>query len=446
MAGALLLLLALPGVGQSDEGVPRSGEAQMVTVARRKKHAKKAAKAAPAVSRAQMELAQEMVRNAYALGRGLEPRQRVALMTRLLYTMRPEVMAAEKKQWAEELFGLAQQLPRNDAVEVDSTRNAAIATAAARLAVYDSDRALELLDELPSQGGNQADPRTMAARLVFAGYMQRHGALTGAQTLLAHGRKWGEQGGFPYAASATAMAKLRPNEDAAEDFFRQVLVIFERGQEGLFGMSDFGSFLEQSVAMEAISEEAAEEAGRSIVGRLRKLTESQDIVLTPEQKRLVVEALNTVRVSAPKAYENARRTAPGLFEVRAERVVARVEIPKVDLGLQMAFRELADATRERRGPDAMHEVIARGLQLVNAKYKAEACADCASPDAQSWALVSLAALATPMTIATQLNGIEDPFWHAYFLAIAGQQVGQPNRVADPTARKVAGKEEAEPEE
>jgi hypothetical protein len=94
----------------------------------------------------------------------------------------------------------------------------------------------------------------------------------------------------------------------------------------------------------------------------------------------------------------------------------------------------------------MHEVIARGLQLVNAKYKAGACADCASPDAQSWALVSLAALATPMTIATQLNGIEDPFWHAYFLAIAGQQVGQPNRVADPTARKIAGKEEAEPEE
>jgi len=44
-----------------------------------------------------------------------------------------------------------------------------------------------------------------------------------------------------------------------------------------------------------------------------------------------------------------------------------------------------------------------------------------------------------------LNGIEEPFWHAYFLAIAAQQVGEPTRVADPTARKVAGKEEAEPE-
>ena len=67
------------------------------------------------------------------------------------------------------------------------------------------------------------------------------------------------------------------------------------------------------------------------------------------------------------------------------------------------------------------------------------------PDAQSWAVVSLAAFADPKTIATQLNGIEDPFWHAYFLAIAAQQVGQPTRVADPTARKVAGKEEAETE-
>ena len=68
-----------------------------------------------------------------------------------------------------------------------------------------------------------------------------------------------------------------------------------------------------------------------------------------------------------------------------------------------------------------------------------------APDAQSWALVSLAALAAPATIATQLNGIEDPFWRAYFLAIAAQQVGQPNRVADPTARRVVEKEEAEPE-
>jgi hypothetical protein len=50
-----------------------------------------------------------------------------------------------------------------------------------------------------------------------------------------------------------------------------------------------------------------------------------------------------------------------------------------------------------------------------------------------------------MTIAAQLKSIEAPFWHAYFFAIAAQQVGEPTRVADPTARRVAGKEEAEPE-
>ena len=161
--------------------------------------------------------------------------------------------------------------------------------------------------------------------------------------------------------------------------------------------------------------------------------------------------------------------------MRAERVAAKVEIPKVDAGLQLAFHELAEAMREHLGPEEMHAVIARGLQLVNAKYRAVSCADCSvegagaegyaatapaagtgyalsrsgrwrlAPDAQSWALVSLAALAAPETIATQLNGIEDPFWHAYFLAIAAQQVGQPNRVADPTARRVVEKEEAEPE-
>ena len=427
--------------------------AQLMTVARRRKKKAKT-KPAPAVSRAQMELAQQMVVKAYTLGLGLETRQRVALMTRLLYTMRPEVMAAEKQQWAEELFGLAQRLPQGspeDGAAEGGERDAAMATAAARLGVYDADRALELLDTLPSQGGKQADARTMAARLVFAGYMQHHGA-AGAQTLLAHGRRWGEHGGFPYGASATALARLRLNDEAAEDFFRQVLGIFERGQEGVYGVSEFAGLLEQSVAMEAISEESAEEAGQSVMTQLRKLSASE-APWTPEQKAQVVEALNNVRVSAPKSYDAAQKDAPELFEVRAEQVAAKVETPNVDLGLQSAFRELAEAMREHVGPEEMHAVIARGLQQVNAKYKAGADTEGyaplrsgrLAPDAQSWALVSLAALAAPETIAPQLNGIEDPFWHAYFLAIAAQQVGQPNRVADPTARRGVEKEEAEPE-
>jgi len=122
-------------------------------------------------------------------------------MIRLLYTMRPEVMAAEKREWAEEVFGLAQQLPPGEVAD------AAIATATARLAVYDADRALELLDSLPSQGGRREDARTMASRLVFAEYMQHHApGVQGAQTLLAHGRRWGEHGGFPYGASAMVLA------------------------------------------------------------------------------------------------------------------------------------------------------------------------------------------------------------------------------------------------
>jgi len=453
----VLLLAALPGQAWSEAGQT----ARLVTVAARKKKSASAKKTAPAVTRAQMELAQQMARNSYGLGQGLETRQRVALMTRLLYTMRPEVMAKEKEQWAEELFGLAQQLPvagagesstsadygRYGVPDADAGRDAAIATAAARLAVYDADRALELLDGLPGERttqGDQADARRMAARLVFAGYMQHHGA-PGAQVLLAHARRWSEQGGFPYSASAVGLARLRPNEDAAEDFFRQALTIFEKGREGLYGVSDFASLLQQAVAMEAIFEDTAEESGRAVMGQLGKFAENPEETLTAEQRRLVVRALNNVRISAPKAYEAARKTAPELFAVRAERVATAMEIPKVDLELQSAFREVAAAMREHHGPDALHSVIARGLQVVNARYRAGACAECVVPDQQSWALVSLAAFAAPSTIAAQLNGIEEPFWHAYFLAIAAQQVGEPTRVADPTARKVAGKEEAEPE-
>ena len=61
------------------------------------------------------------------------------------------------------------------------------------------------------------------------------------------------------------------------------------------------------------------------------------------------------------------------------------------------------------------------------------------------ALVSLAAYGSPFTIAEQLNVIENPFWRAYFLAIAAEEVGSPTRVADPAARRLPVKEEAEPE-
>jgi hypothetical protein len=504
MGAVALAVLALPAAGRLyAEPVYAGPAARLMRSSRKEKHPK--AKPA-AVSTAQMELARQMVRTAYTLGTGLEIRQRVALTTRLLYTMRPEVMAVEKREWAEEVFGLAQQLPLDGAGAAGAGGYAAkdaapaaalggyaakdaapaagaeaIAIAAARLALYDSDRALELLDGLPSQGGTREDGRTMAARLVFAVYMQHHGTL-GAQTLLAHGRRWGEHGGFPYTASATVLGRLRSNEDAAEYFFREVLVTFEREQEGLFGVCDFAGLLERAAAMEAISEDAAEEAGRNIVRQLRKLAEGENQETWSEaQKRQVTEALYDVRVSAPKAFEEAQKTVPGLLALRPAKVAVTTEIPKVDVGLQAAFREMAEAMRERRTPEEMRAVIARGLQLVNARYSAGGCAECAgsaagaggyavrdaapaagaggygptdgppaagprrlAPDAQSWALVSLAANASPMTIATQLNVIRDPFWHGYFLAIAAQQVGEPTRVADPTSRKV-GKEEAEPE-
>jgi len=511
LALGLFVAFALPVVGQSVDGSEAEADAESVTgnamllaagarlemVAQRgRRHAKARAKAGPAVSRAQVELAREMVGESYALGKRLELRQRVALMERLLYTMRPEVMAEEKKAWAEELFGLAQEMPEDAGVasgvsggevptfanggQIWATRDNAIATAAARVAVYDSERALELLDTLPGEGGKREDARTMASRLVFAIYMQHHGA-AGAQTLLAHAKKWGEHGGFPYEASAAALARLRTDEDAAEDFFRQELAEFARGQEGVFGVSEFAGLLDRAVALEAISDESAEEAGREVVKQLSKLAgmapanvaSASDAAgepaaaLTDEEQRQVADALNDVRLSAPKAYLKAAKDWPGLVSVRAGAGAAPGNAllptagagsgnallptagagsgPEVDLGLQEAFAELAAAMRERSGPEVLHEVIAKGLRLVDARYKAGDCADCMRPDAQSWALVSLAAYASPMTIATQLKAVEEPFWRAYFLAIAAQQVGEPTRVADPTARRVLGKEEAEPE-
>src|SRR5450755_3145810 len=143
MAVALGLLLTLPAFGQSawdaeagarlesgNATLPAAG-ARLEPVARRGRHHGKA-KAAPAISRAQMELAREMVADSYAMGRRLELRQRVALMMRLLYTMRPEVMAEEKRQWAEELFRLGQELPASGAGADAGSGNAALPAAGAR--------------------------------------------------------------------------------------------------------------------------------------------------------------------------------------------------------------------------------------------------------------------------------------------------------------------------
>ena len=51
----------------------------------------------------------------------------------------------------------------------------------------------------------------------------------------------------------------------------QVLAVFARGQEGVFGVREFAGLLERAVAMEAISEESAEEAGQAVVAQLGKL-------------------------------------------------------------------------------------------------------------------------------------------------------------------------------
>jgi hypothetical protein len=173
------------------------------------------------------------------------------------------------------------------------------------------------------------------------------------------------------------------------------------------------------------------------------------------------EALRELRLSVPSAYAQAARQWPQLVARRTEVSLPAASQPQpvageagtlsfpppfqVDAPLQFAFADLAGAISEHREPEAVRQSIARGMQLINARYRAGQCAGCTSPDPQSWALVSLAAYASPLTVAADLDAIQEPFWHAYFLVIAAQQVAQPTRVADPTARRVLGREEDDPE-
>jgi len=441
-----------------------------------------------------------MIRNSYEMGKILPLEQRVALISRLLYTLPPKVMADEKRQWAEELFKLAQLLPdpessqetaaesEQDAqAEVTSVlregyRTQSIAIAAARLSHYDADRALELLDTLPPAGRDAPDARTMAARLVFAIYLERHGG-AGAQRLLASARRWGEEGAFPYAASGAVLAVLREDENAAGEFFREVLAEFRRRREGWYGIRQFAGLLQRAVALESIGDESAEEAGRAVVGRLGQLawkagfqeqlaaqaapateadgvapsaplapTGGDPLLLSEEQRGSAAAVLSDVRLAAPQAYEEAKKNWPRLtaLQSRPEHSDPVLEWT-VDAEMQQAFIELATTPRVPSSQQALRDRIERSLLLVNARYAAGARVEGKDgsgllPDRQSWALVSLSAYRSPMTIEAQLKVIEEPYWHAYFLAIAAHQVGQPVRVADPTTNRVEGEDENAPDE
>src|ERR1039458_8375553 len=129
MGAVALGVLAWPAAGHLYAELVYAGPAaRLMRSSRKEKHPK----AKPvAVSSAQMDLARQMVRTAYTLGTGLEIRQRVALTTRLLYTMRPQAMAVEKREWAEEVFGLAQQLPLDGAGAAGAGGHAATTAAPA---------------------------------------------------------------------------------------------------------------------------------------------------------------------------------------------------------------------------------------------------------------------------------------------------------------------------
>jgi len=503
LAALLFLFLTMPAPVPASSLQPDGAHLELVRSRSSRRRARRRHRSygrIPVVSRQQKALAQKMIRNSYEMGKTLSLEQRVALISRLLYTLPPTVMADEKKQWAEELFKLAQLLPDPDSspeaasepeqdaqAEVTSVlregyRTQSIAIAAARLSLYDADRALALLDTLPPAGRDAPDARTMAARLVFAIYLERHGG-AGAQRLLVSARRWGEEGAFPYAASGAVLAVLRDDENAAGEFFLEVLAEFRRRREGWYGVRQFAGLLQRAVALESISEESAEEAGQAVVVRLGQLAWKADfqeqlaaqaaaangtdgaaadaplaptggdpLLLSEEQRLSAAAALNDVRLSAPQAYEEAKKNWPRLtaLQSRPEHSDPVVEWT-VDAELQQAFIELATTPRVPSSQQVLRERIERGLLLVNARYAAGARVEGKDgsgllPDRQSWALVSLSAYRSPMTIETQLKVIEEPYWHAYFLAIAAHQVGQPARVADPTTNRVEGEDENAPDE
>jgi hypothetical protein len=239
-----------------------------------------------------------MVRDSYALGKRLELSQRVALMTRLLYTMRPEVMAEEKKQWAEELFGLAQQLPGDGTAEAGyagtgNARRAGRGRCSRVCATSWAGKRCETTNaetrRLPRRrrGWRCMTPTgrwncwipclRRAAGGRMRGRWRRGWCLPSTCSTMARRERrrcWPMPGsGASMAAFPMRRARRRwhgcaMDEDAAEDFFRQVLAVFARGQEGVFGVREFAGLLDRAVALEAISDESAEEAGRAVVAQL----------------------------------------------------------------------------------------------------------------------------------------------------------------------------------
>lgn len=394
--------------------------------------------------------AEQMLREAYELSRPLEAKQRVVVLERLLYVMPPEVLGADKRRWASELFEVAHVMPADDTA-AQTVRNTALATAATRLSIYDADRALALLDTLASERGEEPDARLMAARLVFPRYLQQHG-VAGTKALLTYGKRWGESGGFPYTASLVLLSRLNEAKNVPKNeataYFQQMFVVFCDGHEGLYGLRDFANLTERSRALGIIDAEQSERAGQEIVRQLRQRLQQRTAAglgLANDELEQTSGIATSLTAASPLAWSRAERNYAELTRLPTPKAATPPTPAKVEPELQSAFRELSTALRNKNTSEQLQSQIDNALQLVQKRYDDSPCADCLTPDAQSQALIALAASAEPLDIAERLKAFRNAFWHAYFLAIAARQVGDPTQVIDPTARHTsddgAGSEE-----
>ena len=172
------------------------------------------------------EIMESALVESYSLAMEFQPEERMRhLMSLCSAASEARSLAARQREWTEELFRVAGELPSGDALR---TRGQSAAVSC--MASVNPKRALQIFDALEPPAKADTDPRPWVARVAFAKMLEQQGAKA-IPTLRQRARKLGDTGPYPYSAMMPVIAKLKGQPDKAQHIFRDALGYFRQSKD-----------------------------------------------------------------------------------------------------------------------------------------------------------------------------------------------------------------------
>ncbi len=208
---------------------------------------------------------------AYDISRDLPPDTRAGVLS-LLVPAAGQLMVKQGKQWADELFALADDLPPGSVQQRTAQSSAIVAVAR-----FDVNHAAELLAKMPAAPAEQATPgmdrRSMAARTIFQEMLSQRG-MAALDDIRQQARQLGETGQYPYAALVPILFRRNMEDENAEtlrSLFAEALDYYRRSSVTVSNENEFTVFLR--AAADRVPPDLARDAAQEIASHLVRVAD-----------------------------------------------------------------------------------------------------------------------------------------------------------------------------